>query len=63
LKRQSKARLEQIKRQLGELEDALLDLMRECPGRARAFDITCLISGLGCITAVAIVVEYPEIAP
>lgn len=61
LKRQSKARLEQIKRQLGELEDALLDLLRQCPGRARAFDILCSIPGLGRITAVAILVECPEI--
>lgn len=61
LKRQSKARLGQIKRQLTELEEALLDLARQCPKRARAFDILCSISGLGRITAVAILVECPEI--
>ena len=61
LKRQSKARLAQIKRQLGELEDALLDLARQCPKRARAFDILCSIPGLGRVTAVAILVECPEI--
>lgn len=61
LKRQSKARLEQFKRQLGELEDTLLDLVRQCPERARAFDILCSIPGLGRITAVAILVECPEI--
>ena len=61
LKRQSKARLEQIKRQLNELEQALLDLMCECPKRARAFDILCSIPGLGRVTAVAILVECPEI--
>jgi transposase len=61
LKRQSKARLAQIKRQLGELEDALLDLARQCPKRARAFDILCSIPGLGRITAIAILVECPEI--
>lgn len=61
LKRQSKARLEQIKRQLTELEAALLDLTRQCPKRARAFDILCSIPGLGRVTAVAILVECPEI--
>jgi len=61
LKRQSKARLAQVKRQLGELEDALLDLARQCPKRARAFDILCSIPGLGRITAIAILVECPEI--
>lgn len=61
LKRQSKARLGQIKRQLAELEAALLKLARQCPKRARAFDILCSIPGLGRITAVAILVECPEI--
>jgi transposase len=61
LKRQAKVRLEQIKRQLAELEAALLDLARQCPKRARAFDILCSIPGLGRITAVAILVECPEI--
>ena len=61
LKRQSKARLEQIKRQLAELEGALLERARQCERRARAFDILCSIPGLGQITAVAILVECPEI--
>ena len=61
LKRQSKARLGQIKRQLTELEEALLDLARQCPKRARAFDILCSIPGLGRVTAIAILVECPEI--
>lgn len=61
LKRQSKTRLGQIKRQITELEEALLELARQCPKRARAFDILCLIPGLGRITAVAILVECPEI--
>ena len=50
-----------LKRQLTELEDALLELARQCPKRARAFDILCSIPGLGRITAVAILVECPEI--
>jgi transposase len=61
LKRQSKARLLQIKRHLTELEEALLDLTRQCPKRARAFDILCSIPGLGRVTAVAILIECPEI--
>ena len=59
LGRQSKARHEQIKRQLRELKEALLDLMRQCPKRARAFDILCSIPGLGRVSAVAILVECP----
>jgi len=61
LKSQSKTRLGQIKRQLTELEAALLDLMRQCPKRARAFDILRSIPGLGRVTAVAILIECPEI--
>lgn len=61
LKSQSKARLGQIKRQLTELEEALLDLTRQCPKRARAFDILCSIPGLGRVSAVAILIECPEI--
>ncbi|CUH40619.1 Transposase IS116/IS110/IS902 family protein [Jannaschia seosinensis] len=61
LKRQSKARLAQVKRQLVELEEALLDLLLQCPKRARAFEVLCSIPGLGRITAVAILVECPEL--
>ena len=61
LKHQSKARLGQIKRQLAELEEPLLDLTRQCPKRTRAFDILCSIPGLGRVTAVAILIECPEI--
>lgn len=58
-KRQTKARIEQIKRQLIEIEATLLQLLRECPKRARALDILCSIPGLGEVTAVAILVECP----
>lgn len=61
LKRQSRARLGQIKRQLAGLDKALPDLLRQCPKRARAFDILCSVPGLGQVTAVAILVECPEI--
>ena len=61
LKRQSKARLDQITRQLTQLEEALLDLLKQSPKKARAFDILCSIPGLGAITAMTILVECPEI--
>jgi transposase len=60
-KRQTKARIAQVKRQITELEIALLSLLKECPKRARALDILCSIPGLGRITAVAILIECPEI--
>lgn len=61
LKRHSGARLKQIEGQLVGLNKALRDLLRQCPKRARAFDILCSIPGIGQITAVAILVECPEI--
>ncbi|WP_215907500.1 hypothetical protein [Thalassospira marina] len=61
LKPQSKARLDQITRQLTQLEEALLDLLIQSPKKARAFDILCLLLGLGAITAMTILVECLEI--
>jgi transposase len=61
LKRQSKARLDQIARQLMQLEEALLALLKQSPKKARAFDILCSIPGLGPVTAMTILVECPEI--
>lgn len=61
LKRQCKARLDQIKRQLAEVEEASLALLHRSPRRVRALDILCSIPGLGQVTAVAILVEFPEI--
>lgn len=60
-RRQTKARLEQIKRQLDALDAELLKLVKACPDRKRAFDILCSIPGLGAVTAVAILIECPEI--
>lgn len=60
-KRQTKARLNQIKRQLAELETELETRLRKRPDRARALDILCSIPGLGRVTAIAILVECPEI--
>ena len=61
LKCQSKVRLDQIARQLTQLEEALLEVLKQSPKKARAFDILCSIPGLGAITAMTILVECPEI--
>lgn len=60
-KRQTRARLDQIKRQLAELEGELKTLLRQCPRRARAHDILRSIPGLGEVTAITILIECPEI--
>jgi len=60
-KRQTRARLDQIKRQLAELEGELRTLVRQCPRRARAHDILRSIPGLGEVAAITIVIECPEI--
>ena len=60
-RRQTKSRLDQIKRQLAELDGEVLRLVRQCPNRARAFDIVRSIPGVGPITAAAILVECPEV--
>jgi len=61
LKRQSKARLNQIKRQISEIEKAVLALLRTSPERDRALDILCSIPGMGQVSAIAVLVECPEI--
>lgn len=61
LKRHFKARINQIKRQIEEIEKAMLDLLRTSPERVRALDILRSIPGLGQVTAIAILIECPEI--
>lgn len=61
VKRLSRARLDQIKRELTEIEEALMSLVLSNPRSQRAFDILCSIPGIGQITAMAIIVECPEI--
>jgi len=60
-KRQTRARLNQIKRQLAELETELETRLRKRPECARVLDILCSIPGLGHVTATAILVECLEI--
>lgn len=61
LKRHDSARLARITRQLAELDALLRKLVLQCPRRARAFRILCSIPGMGEVTAMAILVECPEI--
>lgn len=60
-RRQTKARLAQIERQIAALETELKTRLRLCPKRARAHDILRSIPGIGEVAAVAILVECPEI--
>jgi transposase len=60
-RRQSKARLAQVERQLTALEVELKARLRACPKRARAHDILRSIPGIGEVAAVAILTECPEI--
>lgn len=60
-RRQSKARLAQIERQLAALDAELQTRLRQCPGRARAHDILRTIPGIGEVAARAILIECPEI--
>ena len=60
-RRQSKARLAQIERQLAALEEELRTLLRTSTRRARAHDILRTIPGIGAVAATAILIECPEI--
>jgi transposase len=61
VKRLSRSRLDQIKRDLAEIEKALMSLVVSNPRSQRALDILCFIPGIGQVTAIAIIVECPEI--
>ena len=60
-KRQTTARIAQIQLQIAELDSALILLLRQCPKRARALTILCSIPGLCRVSAVAILIECPEV--
>ncbi len=60
-RRQTKARLTQVERQLAALEDELKARLRRCPRRARAHDIVRSIPGIGEVAAIAILIQCPEI--
>lgn len=61
VRRQSKARLAQIKRQLAQLDREIAGRIDACPERANARAIVQSIPGIGATTAAALLIEMPEI--
>ncbi len=61
LKRQTKARLALVERQIAELSDEIAKRIAEDRGAARKRDILCSIPGLGPVVAAAILAFLPEI--
>lgn len=60
-RRQTKARLDQIARQLTQLDEEIETRLKACPKRAKAHRILLSIPGLGATTAATILIEMPEI--
>jgi transposase len=60
-RRQTKARLARIRRELDALRREKAKLIDACPRRARAYAILRSIRGIGEVTAAAILIECPEI--
>lgn len=61
LKRQTKARLGQVERQIVELDAEIAALIEAEPGTARSRDILCSIPGVGTVTAASMLTLLPEI--
>ena len=61
LKRQAKARLAQVERQIVELDAEIAALIEAEPGTARSRDILCSIPGVGTVTAASMLILLPEI--
>lgn len=61
LKRQTKARLAQVERQIVELDAEIAALIEAEPGTARSRDILCSIPGVGTVTAASMLTLLPEI--
>jgi transposase len=59
--RQTKARIDQIKRQLKALQQDINVRLQDCPQRARAQVILRSIPGIGEVAAATILIEMPEI--
>ena len=62
LKRQTKARLAQVVRQIAELDAEIAARIAQEEPSARHRDILCSIPGLGAVTAAAVLTFLPEIA-
>lgn len=60
-KRQTKARLAQVERQLEALQSEMASAINACPARRRAYAILRSIRGIGDVAAAAILIECPEI--
>jgi transposase len=61
VKRQSKARIEQLTRQLKALQQDINVRLQDCPSRARANAILRSIPGIGEVAAATILIEMPEV--
>lgn len=61
IKRQLRARLKQIGIQLKEIDAAIATLVDTDPGLSRRRDVLASIPGIGTITAMAILIEMPEL--
>lgn len=61
VKRQTKARIDQLTRQLKALQHDINKRLKECPNRARANTILRSIPGIGEVAASTILIEMPEI--
>ncbi len=61
LKRQTKARLAQVERQIVELDTEIAALIETCKITARSRDILCSMPGIGAVTAAAMLTLLPEI--
>jgi len=61
VKRQTKARIDQITRQLKVLQRDINTRVQDCPNRARANTILRSIPGIGEVAAATILIEMPEI--
>ena len=61
VKRQTKARIEQLTRQLKAIQQDINTRLQECPQRARANTILRSIPGIGEVAALSILIELPEV--
>lgn len=61
IKRQLRARLKQIGLQLKEIDAAISTLVDTDPGLSRRRDVLASIPGIGTVTAMAILIEMPEL--
>ena len=59
--RQTKARIEQLTRQLKAIQQDINSRLQECPQRARANTILRSIPGIGEVAALTILIELPEV--